>query len=226
MREWKDYDDGLEYEDLKSPVQKEKKTQAETSQPITKQIRAVIAGISPLWIFAIVLMTTLVVLAAVIVWHAAHDSKSVNVDKVDTAKITLTGAENLGGIAAGGYKAFDYSVKNESSQKAYVFIRVDMETSGLYELVETDGWCKVTGDSNQLIYGYGTSGALTPVEIGDEVSLTGQLHCLADAEWYSSLTGDDMDFDIYGCLVFWTGDGNNNVSAQYLYQMYLENGGE
>ena len=224
MKVWKDYVDGLNYEDLKS--REEKKPQPENPQSITKQIRAAIAGISPLWIFVIVSVTTMIAIAAVLSYFTANQKKHVNVDKVDTAKIMLTGADDLGGIAAGGYKAFDYSVKNESSQRAYVFIRVDMETSGLYELVETDGWCKVSGESNQLICGYGTSGALTPVEIGDEVSFTGRLHCLADAERYSTLTGDDMDFDVCGCLVFWTGDGNNNVSASYLYQMYLENGGE
>ena len=101
-----------------------------------------------------------------------------------------------------------------------------METSSLYELVDVDGWCKVFGTGNQLVFGYGTSSALTPVDIRDYATLTGRLHCLADEDTYLDLNENDMDFKVYGCLVYWTGDGNENRSASYLYQKYLDNGGE
>lgn len=42
---------------------------------------------------------------------------------------------------------------------------------------------------------------MTPVGIGEEVGLSGRLHCLADAVTYSGLSGDDLDIDVHGCLV-------------------------
>ncbi len=69
---------------------------------------------------------------------------------------------------------------------------------------EIDGWVRVTAAENpgELIFAYGTAGAMTPVYIGEEVILSDRLHCLASAEVYSRLSGDDMDIDVEGCLVW------------------------
>lgn len=75
---------------------------------------------------------------------------------------------------------------------------------------------------NEIILAYGTLGNMTPVGIGEEVVLSGRLHCLADAVQYSSLTSDNLDIDVEACLVYGTG-GDYNTSAAALWQAYLEN---
>lgn len=104
-----------------------------------------------------------------------------------------------------------------------------MATPGLYEIVgdgsnPPDGWCEMTaieGD-NELIFAYGTASAMTPVPIGETVSLDGRLHCLASAEACSSLRGDDMDIDVEACLVYGVG-GDYNTGALALWQAYQDN---
>ena len=89
------------------------------------------------------------------------------------------------------------------------------------------GWVEVTAaeEPGQLIFGYGELGALTPVPIGETVSLDGRLHCLASAEVYAGLESNDLDIDVTGCLVYGTG-GDYNTSAGALWQAYMSNGGQ
>ena len=65
------------------------------------------------------------------------------------------------------------------------------------------------------------------VPLGDLVTFTGRLHCLADAEMYAGLSADDLDIDVEGCLVYGTtedgSDGSYNTSAESLWQAYSEN---
>lgn len=125
---------------------------------------------------------------------------------------------------------------HESFQKpAYVFIRIQMNTSGLYEVVGSeqgstpDGWCRVTEaeQPGEIILAYGTSAEMTPVGIGKEVILSGRLHCLADAEMYAGLSADDLDIDVEGCLVYGTNedgsDGSYSTGAKSLWEAYSVN---
>jgi len=68
---------------------------------------------------------------------------------------------------------------------------------------------------------------MTPVGIGEEVVMSGRLHCLADAVTYSGLSGDDMDIDVEACLVYGSAeDGESaeyNKSATALWQAYQDN---
>lgn len=140
----------------------------------------------------------------------------------------LSGSQDLGGIEARGYLPLSYSIKNQSTKHSYIFIRIQMATPRLYEVVDT-GWCEVEaaeGD-NEIILAYGESGGLTPVGIGEEVAFIGRLHCLAGAVEYSELTGDDMDIDVDGCLVYGTSEDGGSIgydtSAEALWQAYSEN---
>ena len=175
------------------------------------KLRAFIAGLTPATVFKYTFLTSAIVaLAATIIYRTASESLHVNIDKVDTASIDLTGSENLGGIEPGGYSSLDYSITNQSTKPSYVFIRVtEAEQPG------------------ELIYGYGESGGLTPVAINDTVTMSGRLHCLADAEMYAQLTGDDLDIDVEGCLVYGTtedgSDGSYSTGAEVLWGKYLEN---
>ena len=206
--------------------------QASTSS----KLRAFIAGLTPGMIFRYTFFTSvLITLAATIIYHTATDSLHVNVNKVETSSILLSGSDDLGGIGSGQYKSVLYSVKNESTSPAYVFIRIKEATAGLYEVVGSasegtpDGWCEVEAAEadDEIILGYGELGGLTPVAIGEEVVMSGRLHCLAGAEWYSTLTGDDLDLDVYGCLVYGTdsdgGSIGHDTSAGALWQAYSEN---
>lgn len=62
---------------------------------------------------------------------------------------------------------------------------------------------------------------MTPVTIGETVSLEGRLHCQASAEVYAGLESDALDIDVTGCLVYGTG-GDYNKSAAGLWQEYME----
>ena len=205
--------------------------QASTSS----KIRAGLLGLTPATIFKLTLCVSIIVLAAGIIYHTATDSLHVNVNKVETTTVVLSGSDDIGGIESGGYKSVLYSVKNESTSPAYVFIRIKEATAGLYEVVSSssegtpEGWVEVGAAEadDELIFAYGELGSLTPVAIGEEVVMSGRLHCLAGAEWYSTLTGDDLDIDVYGCLVYGTSDDGSNVgydtSAGALWQAYSEN---
>ena len=202
----------------------------QNTEGTTAKFRAFIAGLTPASIFKFTLCTSVIIaLAATIIYYTATDSKHVNIDKVETASILLSGSDDIGGISADGYKAVSYSVTNQSTSPAYVFVRIEEATAGLYEVTDLDGWAEVTAaeSENELIFAYGESGALTPVDVGDEVFFTGRLHCLADAVQYSSLTGTDMDIDVEACLVYGTAEDGGvvayNTSASALWQAYSEN---
>ena len=96
----------------------------------------------------------------------------MNIDKVDTASVDLEGSQDLGGIEPGGYSSFNYSITNQSTKPAYVFVKIQMNTTGLYEVVDTD-WCRVTEaeQPGEIILAYGTSAEMAPVAIREEVVL-------------------------------------------------------
>lgn len=68
---------------------------------------------------------------------------------------------------------------------------------------------------------------MTPVGIGEEVILSGKLHCLASAEEYSYLSGDDMDIEVTGCLIYGVGENGENVGydtgSESLWEKFVEN---
>lgn len=202
-----------------------------TASSVSSKIRAVVAGLTPATVFKLTLCTSvIVVLAATIIYYTATDSKHVNIDKVETATVVLSGSDNLGGISAGGFKAVSYSITNNSTSPAYVFIRIEMATPGLYEVTGLTDWCEVEAaeNENEIIFGYGEAGSLTPVGVGEEVVMIGRLHCLADAVQYSTLTGDDLDIDVHACLVYGTAEDESggvayNTGALSLWERYLEN---
>ena len=195
-----------------------------------EKLRAFIAGLTPTAVFKLTLASSVVIaLAATIIWHTASDTLHVNINKIETSSIVLSGSQDLGGIEAEGYLPLSYSIKNQSTKPSYIFIRIQMATGGLYEVVDNEGWCEVEaaeGD-NEIILAYGELGGLTPVAIGEEVAFTGRLHCLAGAEEYSELTGDDMDIEVEGCLVYGVGENGENVGydtgALNLWEKYNEN---
>ncbi len=202
---------------------------------ISDKIRAALLGLTPSVIFKYTFFgTVLIALAATIIYHTAKQSIHVRIDKVDTATVVLTGSDNLGGIGSGEYKAVSYSITNNSTAPAYVFVKIEENSPGLYEVVgdgsnPPDGWCRLTTaeEPGEIILAYGELGNMTPVGIGEEVVMSGRLHCLADAVTYSGLSNSDMDIDVHGCLVYGTdNDGGEAVyskSAGSLWQAYQDN---
>lgn len=208
---------------------KEASDGASNGYSISYKVRAFIAGLTPSMIFKYTFFSTVIIaLAATIIYHTATDSKHVNINKVDTATVVLSGSDNLGGIEPGEFVSLNYGIKNNSTAPAYVFVRIE-ETVGLYEVVDTSGWCRVTTAENpeELIFAYGELGNMTPVGIGEEVVMSGRLHCLADAVTYSGLSGTDMDIDVEACLVYGSAEDGGvaeyNTGALALWQAYLNN---
>ena len=200
------------------------------------KLRAFVAGLTPTAIFKYTLATSVIIaLAATIIYHTATDEKHVNIDKVETATVVLSGSDDLGGIGSDQYKAVEYAITNQSTAPAYVFIKIQMTTPGLYEVVgssstELDSWCRVSSaeEDNEIILAYGELGAMEPVGIGEEVVMSGRLHCLADAVMYSGLSGENLDIDVEACLIFGTAeDGSGgvayNTGSLSLWERYLEN---
>ena len=69
---------------------------------LSAKLRAFIAGLTPSMIFRFTLISSLIVaLAAGILYRTASESLHVNIDKVDTASISLAGSDNLGGDRIG-----------------------------------------------------------------------------------------------------------------------------
>lgn len=216
-----------------------------TSAGGLEKLHAFLAGLTPATIFKLTFFTSVViVIAANIIWHTAMDSFNVNVNKVEMDSVVLDGSHDLGGIELGGYSSLEYEIKNQSTKPAYVFVRIEMRTPGLYEVVgasgeySPDGWSRVENEvaSDELVYAYtgeiggGSSGEnveMEPVSIGDSVAFTGRLHCLADVLTYADLTWDDMNFEITGCLVYGVGENGENVGydtgAENLWVKFLEN---
>ena len=92
---------------------------------IVSKIRAGLLGLTPATIFKYTFFTSVVVaVAATIIYHTATDSLHVNIDKVETTTVVLSGSDDIGGIESGGYKAVEWSVTNRSTKPAYVFIRI------------------------------------------------------------------------------------------------------
>lgn len=91
----------------------------------------------------------------------------MRIDKVETSSVVLSGTDNLGGIGPGEYKGVSYSLTNNSTAPAYVFVKIEMATPGLYEVVGLTDWCELTDieGENEIILGYGESGAMEPVGI-------------------------------------------------------------
>ena len=121
----------------------------------TAKLRAFIAGLTPTAIFKYTFTTSVIIaLAAGIIFHTATDSKHVRISPVNTATVVLSGADDLGGIGLGEYKSLSYSVENRSTKPAYVFVRIEEATAGLYEVTDLDGWCEVTTaeSEGELIY--------------------------------------------------------------------------
>ncbi|MBO6149329.1 MAG: hypothetical protein J6O55_08325 [Lachnospiraceae bacterium] len=196
---------------------------------ISPKLRAFIAGLTPVAVFRITLITSVIIaLAAGIIYSTATKSLHVNINKVDTASVDLNGSEDLGGIEPNGYKNISYRITNNSTKPAYVFIRIEMDTPGLYEVTDTD-WVELKDveAENEIILAYGESSSMTPVPIADSVTMAGRLHCLADAEMSSQLTGTEMDIDVTGCLVYGVGEDGEDIvyskKAGDLWQAYMEN---
>ena len=74
----------------------------------------------------------------------------MRIDKVETATVVLSGSDDLGGISAGGFKAVEYNLTNNSTASTYVFVRIEEATAGLYEVVDTSGWVEVTTAENSV----------------------------------------------------------------------------
>ena len=86
----------------------------------TQKIRAFIAGLTPVAVFRLTLITSIIVaLAAGIIYRTATKSLHVNINKVDTASIDLNGSLDLGGIEPIGYKDISYSVKNNPQNRCF-----------------------------------------------------------------------------------------------------------
>ncbi|MBR1478731.1 MAG: hypothetical protein IJ608_12365, partial [Lachnospiraceae bacterium] len=100
-------------------------TEGERASTASK-LRAFVAGLTPATIFKITLCTSVIIaLAAGIIYYTATDSKHVNIDKVETATVVLSGSDDLGGIGPGEFKAVEWGVTNNSTSPAYVFIRIE-----------------------------------------------------------------------------------------------------
>ena len=90
---------------------------------ISTKLRAFIAGLTPVAVFRITLITSVIIaLAAGIIYRTATKSLHVNINKVDTASIDLNGSLDLGGIEPIGYKDISYSVKNQSTKPVFLLL--------------------------------------------------------------------------------------------------------
>ena len=76
------------------------KQNTESCTSIASKIRSFIAGLTPAAVFRVSLLGSVIVLAAAIIYHTATQSIHVNINKVDTATVVLTGSDNLGDMGS------------------------------------------------------------------------------------------------------------------------------
>ena len=130
-------------------------------------------------------------------------------------------------VLPGTEQSVNTSVKNNGTEKMYVFVRFDTSTtaagSPIYEFAAS-GWEAVdSGAASQLLYVYGSAEAPTPLNPGESAELSGVLRVVATGKDFAELTDDDFVLTVTGCAV--SGPESKGTGAQ-LYAEYLGLGGE
>ena len=233
-RPWKDYDDSLDYDELKKREQArleyiEAKRRADDAAIDARKHKAMkITG---------ALVAVFFTAAVVFAFTQLKDSDSFRIPnrRGHTFSVDLSGAVEGIEVLPDSEQTVVPVMTNTGTEPMYVFIRFDTSTytssedgqeKSVYSFTpDEDGlWTQIEGDNpGQLIYAYGTDTEMTVVSSKESVSLPGTLKVTVDASDFVDLTDDDMEVKVTGCAV---GTDVDSKRAYDAYQEYISAGGE
>ena len=201
MRERKDYDDGLDYEDLVKAHKDEKRREKESRQSRLNTAMHLIGG-SIGRIFA-----TAMVVFAISTLIAVFTTRLPNTKGVIEFKISGTGIEDQAmAVVPGTEQTISTSITNESAQEIYMFVRLECGTYGDGESIysftpEADsGWSVIegVGKDGQIVLAYTEGGVLKSVDAMDTVDFAGILKCVVPVKDFMELADNDFAVDFKG----------------------------
>ena len=208
MREWKDYENGLDYEDLVK-VHKEthgrervQEKQRNTLNTATHLIGGSIGRI----------LGTAIVVFAISVLFSMVTARLPNTKGVIEFKIKIDSLENQAtAVVPGTEQSISTTITNDSGQQMYIFVRLNMSTydgnNSIYSFTPDNGddlsWSVIdgVGESGQIVLAWTESnGKLRKVDAQDSVVLSGKLTCVVPIQYFDGLSDSDMivDFDGFG----------------------------
>ena len=206
MREWKDYDDGLEYEDLVKAHKVEKRREKKSRQSRLNTVMHLIGGSIGR------ILGTAIVVFAISVLFSMVTARLPNTKGVIEFKIKIDSLENQAtAVVPGTEQSISTTITNDSGQQMYMFVRLNTSTydgnNSIYSFVPNNGdddygWSVIEGvaESGQIVLAWVEDGKLRKVEAQDSVVLSGTLTCVVPIQYFDGLSDSDMivDFDGFG----------------------------
>ena len=203
MREWKDYDDGLDYEDLRNLEREEKigHRQEKKSHSRLNTTMYIIGGSIGR------LLATATVVFAISTLIAVFTTKLPNTKGVIEFKINIDSIEDQAmQVVPGTEQTISTSITNDSAQQMYMFVRIDCGTYGDGDCIysfspDYESWSVVdAGEDGQIVLAWTEDGKLKKVDSQDSVGLSGTLTCVVPIQYFDGLSDEDMvvDFDGFG----------------------------
>ena len=218
MKEWKDYDDGLDYEDLLKAHRVENRIEEKGHRSRLNAVLHLIGGSIGR------ILGTAVVVFAISVLFAMVTARLPNTKGVIEFKIKIDSLENQAtAVVPGTEQNISTSITNDSGTEMYMFVRIDCGTYGdgeciySFEPSETDEgqWTIIenAGESGQIVLAWSEDGKLKKVEAQDSVPFAGTLTCVVPVQYFDGLTDKDMivDFDGFGIST----EESNDPKAAY-----------
>ena len=234
MREWQDYPDHLDYEELR------KREEARLAAIEAKR-RADDAVIDARRHKAMKVLSSIAATLAVVavVYAIAHQTTSPSYNQPVIIRNEFS-ADLTGQIAApemgpGDEISYDPIFTNTGNVPMYAFIRFDCATynsdsgdKAIYEFTPSDDvsgmWTQVESDNpGQLLFAYTESDSeMKEVKPNQEISLTGTLKMVADNGSLAKFTDEDVGFQVTGCAI----DTLGSIEPDGAYNEYIAAGGE
>ena len=237
MREWQDYTDSLDYEELRKREEQrlaaiEAKCRADEAAISSRTRKITKIFIS----FAIIIGVPLLVYAAT--RFAAN--RAFIIDITPEVEGDFDFADGNGSDSLGRTLRLDDEISmsptltNTGSMPLYVFIRFDSADdsgSSIYNYsIESDReslWTLVdTGEAGQICFAYVDGEDMKEVGAGEEISIPGTLRLNLSPSRFSALALDDPEqfsIKVMGCGIDTTGTSSNPVDV---YNDWVAEGGE
>ena len=207
MREWKDYDDGLDYEDLVKAHKDEKRREKIGRQSRLNTTMHLIGGSIGR------ILGTAIVVFAISVLFSMVTARLPNTKGVIEFKIKIDSLEEQAtAVVPGTEQGISTTITNDSGQQMYMFVRIDCGTYGdgenIYSFVPDSGdddcgWRVIDGvaeKTGQIVLAWVQDGKLRAVDAQESVGFSGTLTCVVPIQYFDGLDNEDMivDFDGFG----------------------------
>ena len=232
-RPWKDYDDSLDYDELKKREQarleyiqsKRAADEAEIASK-TKKTTTVLSAL------ALMIAIPLIVYAAT--RFAANRAFILDITPEAEGGFDFSGEVAARSIRLDDEISLSPTLTNSGSTPLYVFIRFDCSTdadSPIYSYTvdseRADNWKVVdTNNPRQICFAYVENGEMKVVEAGDEAVIPGTLRLALSSSQFSRMAIDNPEefgVRVMGCGIDTTGNSSSPIDV---YNEWIAEGGE